>query len=70
MADTHLTKLIQWFIMRNRKIIQEEYNPTNNREKALIETLLDIRQLLAIIVVNTEAGATEQTIREVAKNIT
>ncbi len=56
--------------MRNRKIIQEEYNPTNNREKALIETLLDIRQLLAIIVVNTEAGATEQTIREVAKNIT
>ena len=54
--------------MRSRKIIQEEFCSTDYKDKALIETLLDIRQLLAIIVFNTESGATAETIRDVAKN--
>ncbi|HSV49292.1 MAG TPA: hypothetical protein VLH35_03170 [Candidatus Acidoferrales bacterium] len=56
--------------MRDRKTLTEEYGPTNLKEKALIETLLDIRQLLAIIVVHTESGATAATIRDVAKDRT
>jgi hypothetical protein len=54
--------------MRERKIIAEEYGANNPRDQALIETLLDIRQLLAILVVHTESGATAASIREVAKN--
>jgi len=54
--------------MRSRKTIEEEYGATNPREKALVETLLDIRQLLAIIVVNTESGPTAPSIIDVAKN--
>lgn len=54
--------------MRERKIIAEEYGANNPRDQALIETLLDIRQLLAILVVHTESGATAASIRDVAKN--
>jgi hypothetical protein len=54
--------------MRDRKSITEEYSANNPKDQALIETLLDIRQLLAILVVHTESGATAASIRDVAKN--
>ena len=56
-------------ILRNRKIIEEEFYIAEHKDRALIETLLDIRQLLAIIVVHTETGATAETIRNTAKNL-
>ena len=55
--------------LRSRKIIEEEFCSTDHKDRALIETLLDIRQLLAIIVVHTETGATAETIRNTAKNL-
>ena len=56
--------------MRDRKTLTEEYNATTPQEKVLIETLLDIRRLLAILVVHTESGATAAAIRDVSKDKT
>jgi hypothetical protein len=63
-----LPKTSKVSIVRERKSIMEEYGADNPRDQALIETLLDIRQLLAILVVHTESGATAAAIRDVAKN--
>jgi|PlaIllAssembly_1097288.scaffolds.fasta_scaffold1471026_2 hypothetical protein len=56
--------------MRSRKTIEEEYNTKSDRDRVLIETLLDVRQLLAILVVNIEHGATAASIRDVANDKT
>lgn len=50
------------------RVLKEEYEVSNLRNRALIETLLNIRQLLVKLVVNTESGATAESIRNIAKN--
>lgn len=54
--------------MRSRKTIEEEFKTKSDRDKVLVEALLDVRQLLAILVVNTEHGVTAASIRDVAND--